>query len=492
MPSSIEAEQAVLGILLFDNAAFHRLPANLTPDQFYEPFHGRLFKAISALVRKDYVADLITLGEQFRADPGLKDLGGANYLADLLSHSPPAYNVVDYAAQVVDSATRRAMIRLASDIAAMASATFEDEDGKLLDARGIADRFQSSLTQIQINGQRDELTSIGDAAAGVVNYVQDRSAPSGYKTGLAPLDLQLGPLQAGDMILLAGRPSMGKSAVGLSIALGVAAPDIAAEINGLDDPGVPGAGVIQIHGEMAWGDADVGGQTVRRHITDLGFHLYGNRFPTYKQIKDKAVSPDQVDMIRNVAARFAKVPIQGLKRTGLRVSTLRSLIRRQAAAWDRIGLPLGLVMIDHVGLLRADGRATGRYEAQTEIAISLKELADEIRAPILALVQLSRGIEQRDDKRPQLSDLRDSGAWEENADAAIFVYRDAYYAQREAEPDTSQMMAWSEWDRRRRSKDIELILGKLREGEAGNSAKVWGGLAWNAIRGHAPEDGDLL
>jgi replicative DNA helicase len=138
--------------------------------------------------------------------------------------------------------------------------------------------------------------------------------------------------------------------------------------------------------------------------------------------------------------------------------------------------------------MRADGRVSGRYEAQTEIAIGLKELADELQVPILALVQLSREIERRDDKRPQLSDLRDSGAWEENADAVLFVYRDAYYAAREAEPDDNGL-GWNEWDKRRKSKEIELILGKLREGDAGKSAKVWGDLPHNAIRGTDPKEG---
>jgi replicative DNA helicase len=490
VPANVEAEQALLGAVLYDNGALELLDVELEAHHFYEPFHQRLFKSISAALRAGFNAEPIVLAEEFRRDPAFLELGGVRYLADLVDRAPPAVNATEYARAVYELANLRALIRISDAIGAAARQTTRTEDGDAWTSATIIEGAEKDLLSIQVTGRGRagaELVDLADAAQGVIAYVQDRTRPMGAKTGLNPVDLQLGPLMPGDLILLAGRPSMGKSAVGLATTLNVAAPQLADYLNGLEYDGRPPRGVMEFHAEMSVDKAG-GGQVARRHLANIGYGLYGNKFPTYKQLRDKSVSVDQLEMLKNAAGNLIGVPLRSVKRTGMKLSALRAVARRQIAAWDRAGVEPGLLIIDHVGLLRPDGRVSGRYEAQTEIAIGAKELADELQIPVMALVQLSRDIERRDDKRPMLSDLRDSGAWEENADIAAFVYRDAYYAAREADVDMdADAVAWAKLDQRRRSKLIEIIFGKVREGEAGGSAEVWGALGWNAIRGHEPD-----
>jgi len=491
-PHNLEAEQALLGSLMFDNEWLHRQPSGLIGSHFYEPFHQRLFDAIRDNVNAGYLAEPTMLVEEFRGDPAFKEFGGLRYLADLVDRAPPASNSPEYARVIIDLGLRRDLARVGADLIKRANDTGGGPATQLIT------NLESDLIGMQVDNRIGEMSSLQDGMHGTIAYVQDRTSATGIESGIRPIDLQVGPMLGGDLLLLAGRPSMGKSAVGLSIALNVAAPKLAAKLNGRDpeEYGVAEPkGVIEIHGEMTFGDRTQGGQTVRRHMTDVGYALYGTAFPKFSDIRKKNVSDDQVRMMIRVAEVMDAVPIRGIKRTGASISTIRSLVRRQASDWKRAGIPLGLVLVDHVGLLRPEGESRGRYDAQTEIAIAMKELAGELGVPVLALVQLNRNVEQRDDKRPMLSDLRESGAWEENADVVMMAYRDAYYAQREAEPDVAKNsgMDWSKWDARRKSKNVEIMLPKVREGDAGGSAMIWADLAWNAIRGCEPEhNGGLL
>ncbi len=171
-------------------------------------------------------------------------------------------------------------------------------------------------------------------------------------------------------------------------------------------------------------------------------------------------------------------------RRRLKMSELRSLARRQASEWHRKGVSLSALIIDHVGLVKPDGGRMDRYEAQTEISNGLKELAEELQCVVIGLNQMNRENEKREDKRPQLSDLRDSGSWEQDADFVIGFYREAYYAQRQPEPKKD--LEWDAWDRARKSRTIEAIVLKAREGECG-TAMLWGDVARNAIRGAEPK-----
>lgn len=495
VPANIEAEQALLGAVLYDKLALDALTADVGPHHFYEPFHQRLWLSLTSAIRAGLGADPIILAEEFRGDKAFAQFGGTRYLADLVDRAPPAANADGYAQQIVEMANLRTLLALGEEIVASARGQLRDPDtGARAPAARIIEEAERRLLTVQVRqGSRgEEVLDIGDAAMGVLAYVDDLSQAVGSRSGLGPIDLQLGPMMDGDMIVLGGRPSMGKSALALGIGFNIAAPAVSDHINDREYDGRPPKGVIEIHAEMDV-NRKSGGQVARRHLADVGYGMFGREFPTYKAMRDKTVTVDQRAMMAVAAGNLRDVPIRAIKRTGITLSTLRSICRRQIAAWARVGIEPGLLILDHAGLVKPDGRTSGRYEAQTDVAIGCKELCGELGLPGLILVQLSRSIEQRDDKRPILSDLRDSGAWEENADIAAFVYRDAYYAQREKEPDQSALDKWASWDQRKRSKIIEVIMGKVREGGAGSNAEIWGDLAWNAIRSTEPEQrGGLL
>lgn len=467
-PANLEAEQCVLGALLFDNDSIHAVEG-LEARHFFEPFHGALFEAISGHARRGRLADPVTLAGELETHPAFREMGGADYLADLVDHAPPVKNLPDYVRVVVDVHQRRELIRLSGDVA---QTLRREQDVPVAEVIG---QIEATLLALQAGDREVKAVTAAHAAARVIEQLeQPEAADGGIITGLAPLDQLTGPLLPGDLLLLMGRPSMGKSAAAECIAMNMAEPSLA---------DLPPVGVIQVNGEMS------AEQMARRHMTDLCFNRWGERGPKYSDIRKREITADQLDMLRWAQKQLVGMPLVMLKRTGIKVATLRSIARRQAAEWARAGIPLGALIVDHVGLLRPDERMRDRYEAQTAISNAMKELADELGCVVIGLNQMNRENEKRTDKRPQLSDLRDSGSWEQDADFVVGFYREAYYAQREAEPKAGMYSdEWNDWDRRRRSRTIEAIVLKAREGECG-TAELWGDVARNAIRGSAPADG---
>jgi replicative DNA helicase len=460
-PSNVDAEQSVLGAVLAHNDAFHLIDG-LAPEHFSEPFHGVLWAMIAERVGKGLLAEPIGLMERFKSDGRFVELGGLKFLVDLVDYAPPPNMAAHYAAMVIEVAQRRALNAMGADIGARARSGVE----AVVDVIGAA---EAALLAMQATGRKTELMTAGAASARVLAYLDaGPEIAHGVKTGLAPLDEHIGPLLPGNLILLQGRPSMGKSAAAECIALNIAEA---------------GAGVAQINGEMNEEEM------AQRHLTDLCQRWYGFRGPEYRDIRRKRIGVDQRRMLQKAHEQLEQLPLVMLKRSGLKLAQLRSLARRQAVTWSRAGIPFGALIVDHVGLLKADQRMD-RYEAQTEISNGLKELADELACPIIGLNQMNRESERRDDKRPQLSDLRDSGSWEQDADFVIGFYREAYYAARQTEPKGNGI-EWSDWDRARKSRVVEAIILKARAGEC-STVNLWGDVARNAIRGEPPEDGDLL
>lgn len=474
LPHNLEAEQALLGILMFDNEVFHRLD-RMEPGQFHEPFHQRLFAAISSAIGAGRLAEPTVLVDHFESDPAFADFGGLRYLADLVDRAPPAANAPAYARSVADLALRRQIMRLGDELRG---------DGRNPDEapHDLIGRAEASLLAMQVTNRETRLYSAGEASSRVLAELDaPKDQRGGITTGLAPLDRMLGPLLPGDLALLMGRPSMGKSAAAECIAVNIAAPGWAEFICNADAMPVPTNGVIQINGEMS------PEQMARRHLTDIAFSQWQAKGPKYSDIRKGDVSFDQRQMLGRADELLQRMPITMLRRR-LKLSELRSISRRQAAEWHRKGIKLSALIVDHVGLLKPDGGRMDRYEAQTEISNGLKELAEELQCVVMGLNQMNRENEKREDKRPQLSDLRDSGSWEQDADFVIGFYREAYYAQRQPEPKKD--LEWSEWDRARKSRTIEAIVLKAREGECG-TAMLWGDVARNAIRGIEPEGGLL-
>lgn len=462
MPHNVELEMALLGQLLYEDARFLEVDPLVSGADFYEPFHQRLFKAIGDLVKVGRRADPIILADWFVIDPAFHELGGLRYLADLVDRSPPAAHAADYAKAIRDLAIRRDVIAVAKEVDIRAR---EDAEASGADLMAY---MESGLIHIRSGKEELTLRDFGDVAHEVV-YGMDRPDDRPLvMTGLKRIDEPLGGLERGDLVVIGARPSMGKSALASCIALNAA---------------LEGKGVIELNGEMTTL------QMARRHLTDYAFTRFGDLGPMYRDIRRKNLTESQKSILRNVQEELAHLPLKMLKRTGMTLGRIRALLRRQKMLWAVAGVDLTMVVVDHVGLVHADEDTRGRVEAQTLISGGLKAMAEELDVVMIALAQLNRKVEDRDDKRPQLSDLRDSGSWEQDADIVLGVYRDAYYARREREPKSDLKMA--EWLARCGSREVEAIMLKIREGDVG-TAKLWTDIGRNAIRDYAPADATFI
>lgn len=486
LPHNLEAEQALLGAVMFENNLLHRLPEGLDGPHFYEPFHQRLWAAMTTTIRRGDMAEPTLLMSQFAEDPAFEAFGGLRYLADLVDRAPPSFSAPQYAREVYDLGIKRQLMRAAAEVFWACHVP----ETSARDQIEFAERSLLTIRPAETEGAR--VYSAEEAVQLVVDHMDATDAELGaVKTGLAPLDNALGYLLPGEMTLLGGRPGMGKSTLEGAICLNVAWPEFRLLDPSLDDhqrfalrQGMPAPlGVLKISGEMAVK------QMTWRMLADVAFMLYGAAAPTYSRIKKRTLTPDQRAMIDEAARLFKNIPLRQLKRTGLKVSGLRSLARREQARFARLGLKLGLITVDHAGLIEPDDRSFGEYQGQSQIAKDLKALAGELEIPIIPLIQLSRKVEERDDKRPQLADLRASGQWEENADAVMLCYREAYYARKEKEPvdngAAGAMLKWSDWDKRRKSPDLDVLLPKTRDDEGGE-VKLWSAIGHHAVRGMEP------
>lgn len=459
VPSNIEAEQAVIGCAFYDVDAFHMIEG-MEARHFYEPFHQRVWEWISERVASGLRADIVLSAQYFERDAAFNEFGGLTYFSDLVDRAPPAPNVAAYAKEVSDLAMRRDLLRLAVDLSHNAVEAVKVED--------VVSLAESALLAMQVASRRIEPITAALAAARVLERLDaPEELVGGILTGIETLDEELGPMQPGNVIALAGRTSMGKSAAAEVIGYNISAQ---------------GLGVIQLNGEMTVEEM------AERHLSDICHRRYGALGPEYRDIRRRRVSFDQRQMLTTAQQDLAAVPLVMLKRTGLKFSQLRSIARRQTAIWARRDIKLGALIVDHMGLIRPDVPTRDRYADQTAISNATKELAEELGCPLLALLQLNRETEKRDDKRPKLSDIRDSGAWEQDADVVIAFYREAYYARQQVEPKKD--LETAEWLRARSSPAIEAIILKARAGPP-QTVKLWGDVARNAIRSHMP-DGDLL
>lgn len=380
-PSAIEAEKALIGIVLADPAALDMVDG-LLPPHFYEPLHGRLWATIQDRQARGSAADATLLDGHFLTDEAYRQAGGLVWLYGLVELAPGASKAEAYAAEIKEAAQRRELLTLSDRIA---SEVREGEDS----AADVIGHAEAALLAMQVSSKRLEPVAAAFAAGRVLDMLD---APPelvvGIHTGLEPLDEELGPLLAGDLVLLAARPSMGKSAASECIGLNISEQ---------------GYGVLQLNGEMS------PEQMAQRHLADICHRIWGAQGPEYRDIRRRRITPEQRRMLGEAKAILDPLPLVMLKRSGLRLSQLRSVARRQAAVWARQNIRFGALIVDHMGLVKPDERIRDRYEAQTIISAASKELAEELDCPFIALNQMNRENERRDDKRPQLSDLRDSG-----------------------------------------------------------------------------------
>jgi replicative DNA helicase len=449
-PANIEAEQALLGALMFDNAAYERLSDQLKANHFYEPFHQRLFAAMEDYFRKGQLAEPIVLMERFKHDPAFQELGGLRYLADLVDRAPPAANAADYGRLVYDLALRRDLIRIGGDIAAAAQGDPERS------AKDQIETAEQSLYTLAETGQSSTgFVTFADALQGAVDMAAEAFSRdgglSGVSTGLIDLDRMLGGLHPSDLIILAGRPSMGKSALAANIAFHVAK-------NYAYDIQPDGSKKTSNGGVVAFFSLEMSAEQLAMRVLAESSGVPSDR------LRKGEIDASEFGRVRDAALEIQEAPLFFDDTGGLSISKLAARARRLKRQTG-----LDLIVIDYLQLLTGgEGSKTdNRVQEVSMITQGLKALAKELAVPVVALSQLSRQVENREDKRPQLSDLRESGSIEQDADMVLFVYREAYYLGR-AEPreGSPEHLAWQE-DLDKIQHVAEVIIGKQRHGPIG-------------------------
>ncbi len=448
-PHNIDAEQAVLGAILFDNETFHRVADFLRGTHFYDPVHGRVFDAAGALIQRGDVADAITLAPLGQGDDGLKALGGADYLVELTAGAAATAAAVDYARFVYDLALRRELIRVGGDIQTDARDNHDDKSVALIEKaeRQLFDLAETGSANRGFVTFTDALTSsVKNAAAAF----KREGGLSGLATGLVDLDQQLGGLHPSDLLILAGRPSMGKTALATNIAFHIAQhfqPRV-------DETTAPEGGVV-------------GFFSLEMSSEQLATRILAERSGVASHfIRRGDFDERDWESMVQAAAEIEHAPLHIDDTGGISIGQLAARARRLKRTKG-----LDLVVVDYLQLVTPSSgkQSDNRVQEVTEVTKGLKALAKELNVPVLALAQLSRAVEQRDDKRPQLSDLRESGSIEQDADVVMFVFREEYYVKRrepKSKEGTDEYAQWLDELEGVRGK-AEIIISKQRHGPIG-------------------------
>lgn len=403
LPHNLEAEQALLGALMFDNALLEKLPA-LTAADFYDPVHGRIFAAITSLIGAGRFADGVTLAERLAGDVGLTELGGRAYLMRLMDAAAPlTYQAVDYAHLLRDLSARRLLVAIADQLRAGALSRAGDED-----AVDVALGAERALQAIGASGNARE---IGLREAGQ-RVVDNLSKPyRGLSTGIGELDKLIGGLVAPDLIILAGRPGMGKTSLAVNIAVNVARGAV------VDEHGKPIRPRVVAFFSMEMSAEQLAGRALARRSKASGAMAFGYNQLYAREFRPK---PDTVEPFLSWLPDALRIDDGAAQTTAAIRATCRDIRSRYSA--------LDLVCVDYLQLaVDPAARRDGRVQEVTAITAALKGLAKDMNVPVLALSQLSRQVEGRLDKLPQNSDLRESGSIEQDADVIVFAYREHYY-----------------------------------------------------------------
>ncbi|OQW57494.1 MAG: replicative DNA helicase [Proteobacteria bacterium HN_bin10] len=445
-PHNLEAEQALLGAILFDNETIHRITPQLKEQHFFDPVHGRIFATCADMIAAGQLADGLTLKERFARDGGIKEIGGALYLMKLMeSAAPLSTQAQSYAELIYDLALRRALIRVGGEIQSLAENPPEDKDAKDIIEEAEKTLFTLAEAGTQNRGFQDFKTAL-TASINVATAAKNRGSDvSGIASGFRDLDHLLGGLHGSDLIILAGRPSMGKTALALNIAMNVArAKQKAVEAGDKDHyGGTVGFFSLEMSGE----------QLATRLLSDFA-EIESNK------IRQGRITTEEYTRLADSAMMLQTLPLHVDETGGISIAQLHNRARRL----KRSASGLDLIVVDYLQLVTSSRKNEGRVQEVSEITQGLKALAKDLNVPVLALSQLSRQVESRDDKRPQLSDLRESGSIEQDADIVMFVFREEYYLSRaEPEPNTEEWIKW------RAKLDgvanrAELIIGKNRHG----------------------------
>lgn len=398
IPHNIEAEQAILGALLLNNDCYHRISDILRIEHFYDPVHADIYKKTVARITKDHLASPITMKTEMENHAGLKELGGPAYLVRLAGVSTTASAVREIALAVIDDFRRRSLLELLDGAieGINAGEPIVDVEG------GIEARLAVSVEM----SEKRPIVSLGETVLSTLEEVSNayRNDETGISTGIPELDEKVGGFRGGDFILIGGRPAMGKTALALSMLLGAARKGFGTAINSL---------------EMHQNALAI------RAISEV------SGVPYYKA-RNGWIDEDQMRAMVEHSQELINLPIKIIPSHIRDIGAIYSSVKRCKSMFEDAGQDMGAVVIDYLQLIRS--AKASRIDQIGEISMALKGMAMQLDVPVVALSQLSRAVESRDDKRPMMSDLRESGQLEQDADIIMFCYRDYYYLSRET-PD---------------------------------------------------------
>ena len=442
-PSNLEAEQSLLGSILINNDIIDEVASIVNSNTFYDPAHVKIYEVIENLNNKGMIANPITLKNFFEKDNMLSEVGGTEYLVKLTRFSSPAKQAIDYAKIIHEMYLRRELVQISEKLSAdtlnanaheqNAENIIEGTEKSLFD---LAERGSFSQSLIKFNKALDQTIEMATLA------MQNDQGIVGIPTGLTDLDEKLGGLHKSDLIILAGRPSMGKTALATNIAYNAAQHILK----------------LQDKSSVAFFSLEMSSEQLSTRILSEQARIKSD------DIRRGKVTEEEINRYIETSRNIYNLPLYIDETPAISIATLSNRARRIKRLFG-----LSLIVVDYIQLMRSNSnRLEGRVQEISEITQGLKALAKELSVPVLALSQLSRAVEQRDDKLPQLSDLRESGSIEQDADVVMFVYREAYYLERK-QPKLGSI-EHAEWQSKMNDVNglADIILGKQRHGPTGN------------------------
>ena len=439
LPNNIESEQSVIGSILLNNEIFDEINLLINSKNFYDPMHQKIFMAIEKLIYSGMLANPITLKNYFENEKD--ELNVPDYLVKITKFSTSSRQAIEYSKLIYDLYVKRELIKISENIIDTAKLNDLDNDGK-----SIIENFEKSLFDLAEKGSfSSSLVKFDEAMKMTIEMAssayKNEEGIVGVPTGLIDLDYRLGGLHESDLLIIAGRPSMGKTALATNIAFNAAKK-------------------IQNDGRkstIAFFSLEMSSEQLSTRILAEQSRIKSNDIRTGK------ISEEQFDKFIETSKNISELPLYIDETPAISIAALSNRARRIKRLYG-----LDMVVVDYIQLMKASNFREGRVQEISEITQGLKALAKELSVPVLALSQLSRAVEHRDDKKPQLSDLRESGSIEQDADVVMFVYREAYYLQgKEPRPATVEHAEWQA-----KMNDIshlaEIIIGKQRHGPTGN------------------------
>ena len=448
--SNLEAEQSLLGTIILNNEYLSRVLEFLLPEHFYEPAHQKIYAQIIHNVEKvSIVANAITLKQFFENDENIKAIGGAKYLSTLLASASGIFDIADYGRVIYDLALKRKLVMIGEDVV---NRVYKTENN--LSAQEQIEQAEANLFDLAEKGGngksdfRNISFSIKETLDKTLLARKRDSHISGVSTGFTDLDKMLSGLQQSDLFILAGRPSMGKTAIAINIAVNACKY---LNPNFDDKKNLKAVGFFSL---------EMSSDQLSSRILSMECSINATKFRTGQ------LSENEWEVVATRSAEIAKMPFFIDDTPALSISAIRTRARRMLRKNN-----LGLLVIDYLQLIRGSSSrsAENRVQEVSEITQGLKAIAKELNIPVIALSQLSRAVEQREDKRPQLSDLRESGSIEQDADVVAFIYRDSYYKER-LRPPENEVDKFQKWksEMQQVAHKAEFIIAKQRNGPVGS------------------------